>query len=50
MIEIVDIRYCRLGTADLESRAAFAKPMIRLYPPPGHALSQSRSISVANPR
>ncbi len=30
MIEIVDIRYCRLGTADLESTVDFAKSMIGL--------------------
>lgn len=30
MIEIVDIRYCRLGTADLESTVNFAKNMIGL--------------------
>jgi len=30
MIEIVDIRYCRLGTADLDSTVAFAKEMIGL--------------------
>ena len=30
MIEIVDIRYCRLGTADLDSSVAFAKDLIGL--------------------
>ena len=30
MIEIVDIRYCRLGTADLESTVRFATEMIGL--------------------
>jgi 2,3-dihydroxy-p-cumate/2,3-dihydroxybenzoate 3,4-dioxygenase len=30
MIEIVDIRYCRLGTADLDTSVAFAKDLIGL--------------------
>ena len=30
MIEIVDIRYCRLGTADLDTCVAFAKDLIGL--------------------